>query len=98
MEIRTTQTITSENLREFELRHHQIYIERADELKVTDLLKDTDEEGIAISKADLILIFTIYDDGIKEFFKLYKKYIEECKQRRWNVIDKPHYFLKRSID
>ena len=98
METRATQTITSENLREFELRHHQIYIERADELKVTDLLKDTDEEGIAISKADLILIFTIYDDGIKEFFKLYKEYVEECKQRRWKVIDKPHWFLKRNCD
>ena len=98
MEIRTTQTTTSENLREFELRHHQIYIERADELKVTDLLKDTDEEGIAISKADLILIFTIYDDGIKEFFRLYKNYIEECKQRRWRAVDKPHWFLKRNCD
>ena len=75
METGATQTITSENLREFELRHHQIYIERADELKVTDLLKDTDEEGIAISKADIILIFSIYEGGIIEFFNLYKKYI-----------------------
>ena len=84
--------------KEFELRNHQIETDRALELQVTDLLKDADEERIAISKADLILIFTIYDDGIKEFFKLYKEYVEECKQRRWKAIDKPHWFLKRSID
>lgn len=84
--------------KEFEVRHHQILTERADELQVTDLFKDTDEEEIAISKADIILIFTIYEDGIKEFFKLYKSYIEDCKQRRWKAVDKPHWFLKRSID
>ena len=40
--------------REFEIRHHQIDIERAMELQVTDLLKDKDDEQIAISKADIM--------------------------------------------
>ena len=66
--------------------------------RVTDLLKDSDEERIAISKADIILIFSIYEGGIIEFFNLYKKYIMECKQKRWKACDKPHWFLKRSID
>lgn len=84
--------------KEFELRNHQIETDRALELQVTDLLKDSDEERIAISKADIILIFSIYEGGIIEFFNLYKKYIMECKQKRWKACDKPHWFLKRSID
>lgn len=84
---------------EFKLRHHQIYIERAMELQVTDLLKDTDDdENIAISKADIILIFSIYRDGIIEFFELYKNYINDCRQKRYRAVDLPHWFLKRSID
>lgn len=83
----------------FELRHHQIYIERAMELQVTDLLKDTDdEENIAISKADIILIFSIYKGGIIEFFELYKAYVNDCRQKHYRAVDKPHWRLKRSID
>lgn len=84
--------------REFEIRHHQIDIERAMELQVTDLLKDKDDEQIAISKADIILIFSIYKGGMIEFFELYQKYVNECRQKRYKAISKPHWFLKRSID
>lgn len=84
---------------QFEIRHHQIEIDLAVELQVTDLLKDEDDENkIAISKADIILIFSIYKGGIIEFFELYKKYVSDCKHRRWRAVDKPHWFLKRSID
>lgn len=84
--------------KEFELRHHQIYLERAMELQVTDLLKDSDDEQIAISKADIILIFSIYKGGIIEFFELYKSYVNDCRQKRYKAVDKPHWALKRSID
>lgn len=84
--------------KEFEIRHHQIDIERALELQVTDLLKDKDDEQIAVSKADIILIFSIYEGGIIEFFNLYRKYINDCRQKRFRAVDKPHWMLKRSID
>ena len=84
--------------KEFEIRHHQIEIDRAMELQVTDLLKDTDEEKIAISKADLILIFSIYEGGVIEFFNLYKDYVNDCRQKRWKAVDKPHWFIKRKCD
>ena len=66
------QNQTCREHKEFELRNHQIETDRALELQVTDLLKDSDEERIAISKADIILIFSIYEGGIIEFFNLYK--------------------------
>lgn len=87
--------------KEFEIRHHQIETEIAMELQVTDLLKDTkdnDEQQIAISKADIILIFSIYKGGMIEFFELYKQYVADCKQRRYRVVSKPHWMLKRLID
>lgn len=87
-----------ENKGQFELRHHQIEIEIALELQVTDLLKDKDDIGIAISKADIILIFSIYKGGIIEFFEIYKNYILDCKQKRFRAVDKPHWFLKRLCD
>jgi len=91
--------IMEQTPKEFEIRHHQVSIERGAELLVTDLLKDeNDEEQIAISKADIILIFSIYEGGIIEFFNLYKKYVNDCKEKRWRACDKPHWFLKRSID
>ena len=82
----------------FELRHHQVEIDIATELQVTDLLKDKDERGIAISKADLILIFSIYKGGVIEFFEIYKSYVIDCKQKRFRGCDKPHWFLKRLCD
>lgn len=87
-----------ENRGQFELRHHQIEIEIALELQVTDLLKDKDDIGIAISKADIILIFSIYKGGMIEFFEIYKNYILDCKQKRFRAVDKPHWFLKRLCD
>ena len=88
--------------RTFEIRHHQIETERARELKVTDLLKEYEgtpqAERIALSKADIILIYGLYENGVKEFFKLYKEYVEECSGKRYKACDKPHWYLKRSID
>lgn len=82
---------------EFEIRHHQIEIEHAAELQVTDLLKE-DDNNVAISKADLILIFALYRGGIIEFFELYKSYVVECQRKRWRACDKPHWYLKRLCD
>lgn len=85
---------------EFEIRHHQVEIEKAIELQITDLLKEGHEEkdGISISKADIILVFALYKGGLIEFFELYKQYVSECQRRRWRACDKPHWFLKRLCD
>lgn len=85
---------------EFEIRHHQIEIEKAMELQITDLLKEGQDERdrISISKADIILIFALYKGGMIEFFELYKNYVADCQRRRWRACDKPHWFLKRLCD
>ncbi|MGL4850961.1 MAG: hypothetical protein ACRC28_18900 [Clostridium sp.] len=82
----------------FEIRHHQIYIEVAENLKVTDLLRDSNEDGIAISKADIILIFTLFEEGVKEYYRLYMQYVRECKDKRFRAVHKPHWHLKQLID
>lgn len=85
---------------DFEIRHHQIEIEVAVELQITDLLKEGHQErdGIPISKSDIILIFALYKGGMIEFFDLYKQYVTDCRERRWKACDKPHWFLKRLCD
>lgn len=87
---------------EFEIRHHQMEIDQARDLAVTDMLKENSDETpadrIALSKADIILIYAIYQGGLKDFYVQYKSYVEECMKRRWKACDKPHWFLKRAID
>lgn len=89
--------------RVFEIRHHQLPTQEARELQVTDLLKEDRElsnpaDGIALSKADIILIYALYKGGIIEFFELYMEYVRVADKKRWKGCDKPHWFLKRSID
>lgn len=83
-----------------ELRHHQISYDVASRLTITDLLKDKDMDnaGIAISKADIILIYALYTGGIKEFFELYQEYVRMGYEREWFAFSKPHWYLKSLCD
>ena len=95
-----------EYLREFgerpviEARPHQIATEVALNLQPIDLLKDEDSNGKnLLSRADLILIFTLYSNGLEQFLDEYKEYVLELKRERgYVVVNKPHYYLKGVID
>lgn len=97
---RIERNLTEERV--FEIRHHQLEIDQARGLQVTDLLKEAYDESpaerVALSKADIILLYAIYQGGLKEFFQLYKEYVNDSIKRGWRACDKPHWFLKRSID
>lgn len=83
-----------------EARYYQIEVEKALELKEIDLLKDEDAQGKKyLSRADLILIFTLYRGGISEFLQEYKEYVNHSKdEKAYVVVNKPHYYLKSVID
>lgn len=83
-----------------EARPHQLEVEVALNLQPIDLLKDEDTNGKKLlSRADLILIFTLYPNGLDQFLEEYKNYVEEMnKERGYRVINKPHYYLKSVID
>lgn len=80
------------------IRNHQLSLEDALEVTITDLLRDQDDKGTSVSKADLILIFALYEGGIKEFYKLYKDYVLAGQKKNYFAIDKPHWFLKKLCD
>lgn len=83
-----------------EARPHQIETEVALKLQPIDLLKDEDTNGKKLlSRADLILIFTLYKNGLEQFLEEYKSYVMDLKKERgYVVVNKPHYYLKGIID
>ena len=82
-----------------EPRVHQITVDDARNLRAIDLLNDVDTQGHRLlSRADLILIFTLYPNGLNEFLEDYLQYVEdEVETKRYKVVNKPHYFLKNLI-
>ena len=94
----TTNTYTTRE--RFELRPHQIMVEDARLLRPIDLLQDEDNNGRKLlSRADLILIFTLYPNGITEFLDEYLEYVEnEVVEKGYKAVNKPHYYLKNIID
>lgn len=82
-----------------EPRAHQITVEDARLLRPVDLLQDEDTQGHKLlSRADLILIFTLYPNGINEFLEDYLEYVEhEVETKKYKVVNKPHYYLKNII-
>lgn len=82
-----------------EPRQHQISVEDARALRPIDLLQDEDNNGHKLlSRADLILIFTLYPNGLQEFLEDYLQYVEdEVETKKYKVVNKPHYFLKNII-
>ena len=95
-----------ESLREYreglviEARPYQIEFEKALELQPIDLLKDEDVQGRKLlSRADIILIFTLYTGGLDQFLEEYKEYIRnENEEKGYKFVKKPHYYLKSTID
>ena len=88
-----------EFIQEIEPRAHQIRVEDALNLRAIDLFTDTDINGHKyLSRADLILIFTLYPSGLEEFLDDYKKYVEsEVETKNYKVVNKPHSYLKNII-
>ena len=82
-----------------EARPYQIATEDAMKLRVIDLFQDEDAQGYRLlSRADLILIFTLYANGMEEFLEDYKKHIQMLRDERgYKFVPKPHHYLKGII-
>lgn len=79
-------------------RNHQIKVEDARNLRLIDLFKDEVNVEKYLSRADLILIYTLYPDGLEEFLDDYLDYVEnEVDTKGYKVVNKPHYYLKSII-
>lgn len=79
-------------------RNHQIKVEDARNLRLIDLFTDESNVDKHLSRADLILIFTLYPNGLVEFLDEYLNYVEnEVKTKGYKVVNKPHYYLKSII-
>lgn len=82
-------------------RDYQIYAREALKWEVVDLLQDEDTQGHRLlSRADLILIFALYNkSGLEGFLNEYIKYAGAYIERYGEgaVILKPHHYLKNLI-
>lgn len=82
-------------------RDYQIYAREVLEWEVINLLQDEDTQGHRLlSRADLILIFALYNKtGLEGFLNEYLKYSKEYIERYGEgaVILKPHHYLKNLI-
>lgn len=82
-------------------RDYQIYAKEALSWEVVDLLQDEDTQGHRLlSRADIILIFALYNkSGLEGFLNEYIKYANEYIGRYGEgaVILKPHHYLKNLI-
>ena len=82
-------------------RDYQVYAREVLEWEVVHLLQDEDVQGHRLlSRADLILIFALYNkSGLEGFLNEYVKYAKDYIERYGvnAVIKKPHYFLKQLI-
>lgn len=79
-------------------REHQITVEEARKLRVIDLFSEEISGINHLSRADIILIYTLYPRGLEEFHKDYLNYVEEkVRTKGYQVINKPHYYLKSII-
>lgn len=82
-------------------RDYQIYAKETLEWEVVDLLQDEDIQGHRLlSRADLILIFSLYNkSGLEGFLNEYLKYAEGFIERYGEnaIIKKPHHYLKQLI-
>ena len=82
-------------------RDYQIYAKEVLEWEVVDLLQDEDVQGHRLlSRADLILIYTLYSkSGMEGFLSEYIRYAKEYIERHGEnaIIIKPHHYLKKLI-
>lgn len=78
--------------------NHQIRVEDARNLRLIDLFTEEVNSDKHLSRADLILIFTLYPNGLEEFLEDYLDYVEhEVDTKGYKVVNKPHYYLKNII-
>lgn len=82
-------------------RDYQLFAKDVLGWEVIDLLQDEDTNGYRIlSRADLILIFALYNkSGLEGFLNEYLNYANEKYERYGEqaIILKPHNFLKNLI-
>lgn len=79
-------------------RNHQIKVEDARNLRLVDLFTEEVNGDKHLSRADLILIYTLYPNGLHEFLDDYLDYVErEVKTKGYKVVNKPHFYLKGII-
>ena len=82
-------------------RDYQIFATSALNWEVIDLLQDEDIQGYRLlSRADLILIFALYNkSGLEGFLNEYIRYAKEYISRYGEqaIILKPHHYLKQLI-
>ncbi|GAA0071782.1 hypothetical protein UT300003_33070 [Clostridium sardiniense] len=80
-------------------RNYQIRVEDALNLKPYELMSSGDDGRVHISKADIILIYTMFKGGIMEFYDNYISFVNEMiREKGYVVVPRPHYFLKNIID
>lgn len=78
-----------------EARYYQLPIEEALNLNVIDLFKDNHNDKRLISRADIILIYTLYNNDLNDFLEQYKSHVLILnKDRGYKFVPKPHYYLK----
>lgn len=79
-------------------RNHQLRVEDARNLRLIDLFKEEVNGEKHLSRADLVLIYTLYPNGLEEFLDEYLDYVEhEVETKKYKVVNKPHYYLKGVI-
>lgn len=83
----------------YEMKHYQMTVEDALKMDVIDLFQDEDIQGHRIlSRADLILVFTLYKGGLEQFLDDYKEYVRTMqKERGFRFVNKPHHYLKNLL-
>ena len=82
-------------------RDYQIFAKESLEWEAIDLLQDEDNQGHKVlSRADLILVFALYNNsGLVGFLTAYKEYANDFINRYGAnaIILKPHHYLKQLI-
>lgn len=98
MEERNTNNLISYET-PMEARYYQVSVEEALGMNIIDLFQDEDNSGHKlISRADIILIYTLYSGGMEEFLEDYKKYVRQMvTERGYKFVRKPHYYLKNLL-
>lgn len=80
----------------FELRSNQMYVRDALALSIEDMIKEQPKDRHTLSRADIILIFTVYG-SLDVFFRKYQQYVVDCERSEYIYCQPPHYYLKYQI-
>lgn len=79
------------------LRDNQLDITTAKRLTIDMMLSEGNfKTKHSLSKADIILIFTVYG-SLDKFYSKYMRYVKGCIDLNYSYCQPPHYFLKYQI-